>query len=178
MFEKLRIIFSIPELRKKCLLTLGLLGVYRIGFHIPLPMVATNMAEGSAASDFFEKVSVFAASDLRQATIFGLGIMVAPVVGPNSARHGVGRIVDILMDPRTWILPLNANGGLTAGYALSVRERLLQPLDQLKTGSIDYYTAIKSVYWQNRLRTLRGEQSGEEFKLEDENLDSEFDSFE
>ncbi|QDT12307.1 preprotein translocase subunit SecY [Planctomycetes bacterium K23_9] len=76
MFEKLRIIFSIPELRKKCLLTLGLLAVYRIGFHIPLPMVATNLGEsGGAANEFFEKVAVFAASDLRQATIFGLGIM-------------------------------------------------------------------------------------------------------
>ncbi|MGI9470624.1 MAG: preprotein translocase subunit SecY [Rubripirellula sp.] len=76
MFEKLRIIFSIPELRKKILLTIGLLAVYRIGFHIPLPMVATNLADsGGTASEFFEKVAVFSASDLRQATIFGLGIM-------------------------------------------------------------------------------------------------------
>ena len=77
MFEKLRVIFSIPELRKKVMLTIGLLAVYRIGFHIPLPMIATNLedAAGSGAADFFERVSVFAASDLRQATIFGLGIM-------------------------------------------------------------------------------------------------------
>lgn len=76
MFEKLRIIFSIPELRKKIFLTIGLLAVYRIGFHIPLPMVATNLAEtGGTASEFFERMTVFAASDLRQATIFGLGIM-------------------------------------------------------------------------------------------------------
>lgn len=76
MFEKLRIIFSIPELRKKIMLTIGLLAVYRIGFHIPLPMVATNLGEqGGTASEFFEKITVFAASDLRQATIFGLGIM-------------------------------------------------------------------------------------------------------
>ncbi len=76
MFEKLRIIFSIPELRKKVMLTIGLLAVYRIGFHIPLPMVATNLGDaGGTASEFFEKITVFAASDLRQATIFGLGIM-------------------------------------------------------------------------------------------------------
>ncbi|TWT98903.1 preprotein translocase subunit SecY [Neorhodopirellula pilleata] len=77
MLEKLRVIFSIPELRKKVMLTIGLLAVYRIGFHIPLPMIATNLedAAGSGAADFFERVSVFAASDLRQATIFGLGIM-------------------------------------------------------------------------------------------------------
>ena len=76
MFEKLRIISSIPELRKKILLTIGLLAVYRIGFHIPLPMVATNLTDsGGTAAEFFEKITVFAASDLRQATIFGLGIM-------------------------------------------------------------------------------------------------------
>ncbi|MEM8668441.1 MAG: preprotein translocase subunit SecY [Planctomycetota bacterium] len=77
MFEKLRIIFSIPELRKKILLTIGLLAVYRVGFHIPLPMVATNLgdAPGSTAGEFFERLTLFAASDLRQATIFGLGIM-------------------------------------------------------------------------------------------------------
>lgn len=76
MFEKLRIIFSIPELRRKILLTLGLLAIYRIGFHIPLPMVSQGMDDGGGgAADFFQKVSLFAASDLRNATIFGLGIM-------------------------------------------------------------------------------------------------------
>ncbi len=76
MLEKLRIIFSIPELRRKIFLTLALLGIYRIGFHIPLPMVSTDLgANGGGAANFFEKVSLFAASDLRNATIFGLGIM-------------------------------------------------------------------------------------------------------
>jgi preprotein translocase subunit SecY len=38
--------------------------------------VATNLEDsGGTASEFFEKVAVFSASDLRQATIFGLGIM-------------------------------------------------------------------------------------------------------
>lgn len=77
MIEKLRIMWSIPELRRKILLTLGLLAIYRIGFHIPLPMIAaSDGAEPTGgAADFFEKVSIFAASDLRNATIFGLGIM-------------------------------------------------------------------------------------------------------
>lgn len=75
MFEKIRVIFSIPELRRKILLTLALLGIYRIGFHIPLPMISGSSSDGGHAADFFEKVSLFAASDLRNATIFGLGIM-------------------------------------------------------------------------------------------------------
>ncbi|KAA1256909.1 preprotein translocase subunit SecY [Rubripirellula obstinata] len=56
MFEKLRIVFSIPELRTKIMLTIGLLAIYRIGFHIPLPMIATNLADtGGTANEFFEK---------------------------------------------------------------------------------------------------------------------------
>ncbi|HHK42466.1 MAG TPA: preprotein translocase subunit SecY, partial [Planctomycetaceae bacterium] len=39
MWEKARVIFTIPELRKKILLTLGLLAIYRVGYHITLPMV-------------------------------------------------------------------------------------------------------------------------------------------
>jgi preprotein translocase subunit SecY len=77
MLEKLRTIFSIPELRNKILLTLGLLAVYRVGYQIRLPMVApsTSATESGQLGDFLSKISVFAATDLRQATIFGLGIM-------------------------------------------------------------------------------------------------------
>ena len=81
MIEKLRIIFTIPELRRKILLTLFLLAIYRIGWQIPLPMIdqeavaefAKNMS-GNLAK-FLAKVSVFSGSQLNNATIFGLGIM-------------------------------------------------------------------------------------------------------
>ena len=77
MWEKLRVIFTIPELRQKILLTLALLGVYRIGYQITLPMVnaGSGVGTGNQLDSFLEKVSVFAATDLRQVTIFGLGIM-------------------------------------------------------------------------------------------------------
>ena len=97
MFEKLRIVFSIPELRKKVFLTIGLLAIYRIGFHIPLPMIATNGAEsGGTAAEFFERVSVFAASDLRQATIFGLGIM--PYISASIIFQLLGSVYKPLED--------------------------------------------------------------------------------
>lgn len=75
MWEKLRIVFTIPELRQKILLTLVLLAVYRIGYQIRLPMVPNAMDQNSQLSGFLDKVAVFAATDLRQITIFGLGIM-------------------------------------------------------------------------------------------------------
>jgi preprotein translocase subunit SecY len=80
VLEKLRIIFTIPELRQKILLTLGLLAIYRVGWQVPLPIVdpkaMTAFAEEAGGiSDLLKTVAVFSASQLSQATIFGLGIM-------------------------------------------------------------------------------------------------------
>jgi preprotein translocase subunit SecY len=80
MWEKLRVVWQIPELRKKILLTLGLLAVYRLGFQVPLPIVdqaavqTFNEGAGGMAS-VLKQVAVFSASQLSQITIFGLGIM-------------------------------------------------------------------------------------------------------
>ena len=80
MWEKLRVVWQIPELRRKILLTLGLLGVYRLGFQIPLPIVdpvaieAFNQSSGGVA-DAMKQVAMLSASQLNQVTIFGLGIM-------------------------------------------------------------------------------------------------------
>src|SRR6186997_3393839 len=79
MWEKLRVVWQIPELRKKILLTLGLLAVYRLGFTIPLPIVDKTKVEAFSNSggiaDVLKQVAVFSASQLDQVTIFGLGIM-------------------------------------------------------------------------------------------------------
>jgi preprotein translocase subunit SecY len=80
VLEKIRIIFTIPELRQKILLTLGLLAIYRVGWQVPLPIVdpkaMTAFAEEAGGiGDLLKTVAVFSASQLSQATIFGLGIM-------------------------------------------------------------------------------------------------------
>ena len=80
MLEKLRIIFTIPELRQKILLTLGLLAIYRVGWQVPLPIVDAKAMtafaqESGGIADLLKTVAVFSASQLSQATIFGLGIM-------------------------------------------------------------------------------------------------------
>jgi len=82
MLEKFRVIFTIPELRQKIFLTLVFLAIYRVGWQIPLPVVdqsAMNKVAQSQNNGFFgqmiAQVSIFSASNLQQATIFGLGIM-------------------------------------------------------------------------------------------------------
>jgi len=81
MWEKIRVIFTIPELRQKVLLTLLFLAIYRIGWHIPLPVVNQERMkeffkkDTGGLGDLLNQVAIFSASNLNQATIFGLGIM-------------------------------------------------------------------------------------------------------
>lgn len=81
MWEKIRVIFTVPELRQKILLTLGLLAIYRIGWQITLPIVdpgkmtAFFSQSTGGLGALIDQMSVFSASQLSQATIFGLGIM-------------------------------------------------------------------------------------------------------
>lgn len=79
MWEKLRVVFTIPELRQKIFLTLLFLGIYRVGYWITLPMVDQTKLQGGeptgGLADIVNQVAVFSASDLTNATIFGLGIM-------------------------------------------------------------------------------------------------------
>lgn len=85
MIEKLILLFKIPELRRKLLLTITLLAVYRMGFWIPLPFVdqgamkdqIKQMQEGEDGGfgQVMQIVALFSASRVGNATIFGLGIM-------------------------------------------------------------------------------------------------------
>ena len=80
MWEKFRVIFTIPELRQKILLTLLFLAIYRVGWQIPLPVVnrdamTAHFSQSGGLGDVLQAVAVFSASQLNQATIFGLGIM-------------------------------------------------------------------------------------------------------
>jgi len=81
MFEKIRVIFTIPELRRKIFLTLLLLAIFRVGYQINLPMVnpdevaPANTGTNDALQTLLNQAAVFSASDIRQITIFGLGIM-------------------------------------------------------------------------------------------------------
>ena len=80
MWEKIRVVFTIPELRNKVLLTLGLLAIYRVGWQIPMPFLnqehlAQSAGQGGGLDRLLTQVAVFSASNLSQVTIFGLGIM-------------------------------------------------------------------------------------------------------
>ncbi|ADB17289.1 preprotein translocase, SecY subunit [Pirellula staleyi DSM 6068] len=104
MWQKFRAIFTIPELRQKIIFTAILLGVFRIGYHIPLPVVnqaqlAANMdSQSNELAKFFTNVAVFSAADLKQVTIFGLGIM--PYISASIILQLLGSVWKPLEDLR------------------------------------------------------------------------------
>lgn len=76
--SRLITIFKIKELRQKILITVLFLAIYRIGFHVPLPMIDQNrMVEAMRGSEegILGLISMFSGGSLSQSTIFGLGIM-------------------------------------------------------------------------------------------------------
>jgi preprotein translocase subunit SecY len=80
--DQLLTIFKIPELRKKILITLIFLAVYRIGYYVPLPMIdqqkmaeKMSQAQSGALGQVLGFVSLFSGGNLSSACIFSLGIM-------------------------------------------------------------------------------------------------------
>ncbi len=78
MIESLKNIFAVPDLRNRVLFTLGMLGVFRLGSHIPTPGVNTEalrvFAE-QARNTMFGLYDMFSGGNLANATIFALGVM-------------------------------------------------------------------------------------------------------
>lgn len=73
--------FKLPDLRKKILVTIGLLIVYRLGAHIPTPGI-----DGAKLAIFFDRLAqgqgtlfgimnMFSGGSIQRLTIFALGIM-------------------------------------------------------------------------------------------------------
>lgn len=72
--------FKTPDLRKKLLFTLGIIVIYRIGTHVPIPGVSysnvqTCVDANKGTQGLFGLVNMFSGGALLQITIFALGIM-------------------------------------------------------------------------------------------------------
>jgi preprotein translocase subunit SecY len=77
-FANLRNVFKIPELRRKVLITVALILVYRIGRHIPVPGVNADALTSffqAQKGTLFGLFDLFSGGNLTRATVFALGIM-------------------------------------------------------------------------------------------------------
>src|SRR3989442_8996735 len=78
MDNALKNLFAVTDLRNRVLFTLGLLGVYRVGNHIPTPGVnadALAILAEQARNTMFGLYDMFSGGNRLRVTIFALGIM-------------------------------------------------------------------------------------------------------
>ncbi len=88
--------------------------------------------------------------------VWGVGegpFLFLPLLGPSNVRDTGGFGGNVLLDPFTWVSfgGVNALEGSRFGVgAVDARERLLDPVDQIKRDSLDPYATFRSAYRQSR----------------------------
>jgi preprotein translocase subunit SecY len=78
VFETIKNLFAVADLRNRVLFTLGLLAVYRVGNHVPTPGVnpeALRLMAEQAQNTMFGLYDMFTGGSLSKITIFALGVM-------------------------------------------------------------------------------------------------------
>ncbi|MGD9841154.1 MAG: preprotein translocase subunit SecY [Candidatus Bipolaricaulis sp.] len=79
MLGRIRQVFAIEELRRRILYTLGMLLVFRIGAHIPVPGVDTSkladVLAGAFGAGLFQFINMYTGGALQQFSLFSLGVI-------------------------------------------------------------------------------------------------------
>ncbi len=99
---------------------------------------------------------------------------VLPFFGPGTVRSGAGSIGQIALNPLVYIQTDAAEIAryTQAGVGLvSTREQFLDPIQDIRDNSLDYYSSMRSFYLQNRAQQIANGET-------DEDAFDEFESFE
>jgi len=82
MIKKIQNIFNIPELKNRLLFTLGMIAVFRLGTHIPVPGVdPSKLSQLFSGGGIFGFLDMFSGGALKRFSIFALGI--APYINAS-----------------------------------------------------------------------------------------------
>lgn len=99
--------------------------------------------------------------------IYGVGsgpFLMLPLFGPSNVRDTVGRVVDLAFDPLTvlgavdvglFVVPTEFGLARTGAEGLSLRERNIENIEELRRSSIDEYAAVRTLYGQFRASEIR-----------------------
>lgn len=77
-----------------------------------------------------------------------------PILGPTNPRDATGFGADLAIDPFTWVgtgvVVSTLGWSKTGANAVDSRERVLDPVDQIKKTALDPYATFRSLYRQHR----------------------------
>ena len=121
--------------------------------------VASDLGFERIEEDFGQTLAVWEIGD-------GAYVML-PILGPATIRDGVGRGVDIFLNPMTYIINDIDNDyvlpSILAATAIDLRSQNLATLDEIERTSVDLYAAIRSLYRQRREDLINNGQQSEDF---------------
>lgn len=89
--------------------------------------------------------------------------LMLPLFGPSNPRDAIGLGVDSLMDPIGYFATLWEDVGRFAFEGIDKREPLIEPLDEIRRTSVDYYATLRSLYRQRREDQIRSGKGGANF---------------
>lgn len=113
--------------------------------------VAHELGYRSHEEDFGQTLAVHGASD-------GPYLML-PIFGPSNPRDAVGLIVDIFLDPFSYIFSIaNVDWASPTRFAMGsvdVRTQRYDQINSLRRESLDFYATLRSLYRQRRADEIR-----------------------
>ena len=76
--------------------------------------------------------------------------LMLPLLGPTNPRDVLGRVVDLFLDPATYLLPQDARLGRSAVDTVDYRNRNRKGIEALEQGSLDFYSTVRDASRQRR----------------------------
>jgi phospholipid-binding lipoprotein MlaA len=86
------------------------------------------------------------------------------LIGPTTARDGIGYVVDFFFRPTTYVLTPAAQvlftGVREGSTGISKRDQQEEALRQLEASSMDFYAALRNGFYQNRTGAIEARRRG------------------
>ncbi len=78
-----------------------------------------------------------------------------PILGPSSARDGLGRIADAFMHPASYVDNTGTSVALWTITAVDTRSDLFDVIEDVRKSSLDPYVTFRSAYSQRRANDIK-----------------------
>lgn len=81
--------------------------------------------------------------------------LILPFLRPTTLRDGFGLLVDSLLDPVSFFMPLVARIAINVTDTINDRSINLELFENVERATIDLYSAVRNAYFQRRAKAIR-----------------------